>query len=146
MITAFIIGFLSGLRALTPSACIAWAAYLKRITLPPKLQKLSTLPAVLVLGTLAFLELIGDKLPSTPNRTSPPALAARLFMGALAGACLGPSLPVGAALGATGALTGTFVGFYARTGTVNATGLADLKVALLEDFLTLVGTLYLLSR
>lgn len=146
MIYALAFGFLTGLRSLSPTACIAWAAYLERIRLPRPLARLGTPLGVLILGVLALAELVADKLPRTPNRTAPPVLAARLVMGALAGACVGPALWSGALLGSLGALAGTYLGFYARTGTVNALALPDLKVALLEDFLCLATALFLLSR
>lgn len=150
MTYAFLIGFFSGLRSLTPTACIAWAAYIKRIQLPRPFCYLGTQLGLGIAGFLAILELLGDKHPGMPNRTRPPALLARLAMGALAAVCVGCVIGLApwrsAPLGAAGALVGTFVGFYARRGTVNALGLPDITVALVEDFLCLAGSLFLLYQ
>src|SRR4051812_18908759 len=67
-----------------------------------------------VTAAAAFGELVVDKLPSTPSRLQPSALAGRLVLGALAGgwcarsrnvAVVGPALVAGAA-----ALAGSYAG------------------------------------
>ena len=66
-------------------------------------------------------ELIGDKLPMTPSRTSPPPLLGRAASGAFVGAAL-----------------------FASEGRRAATGGADPAVALLEDAVVLFGSYRLL--
>jgi uncharacterized membrane protein len=98
----------------------------------------------------AALPPLADKLPQTPNRTSPPGLIARIIMGGLTGACVaaggGQGAPLGAILGAVGGVVGCFVGYQARTGLVKALSTRDLYVALLEDLVAIGGCLWVLSR
>jgi len=76
-------------------------------------------PATLIVVTLLALgELVADKLPRTPARTSPPGLIARIVLGGLCGVALatsaGASLVAAAAAGVAGALVGTFGGYNIR--------------------------------
>jgi len=147
---AFLIGLLSGLRCLTPAAAIAWAAYLGWLHLPRSLAWMGTLTAVVIFSALALFELINDKRPTTPARTAPPGLVARVLLGAFGGTCvaaaLGAGLGVGLALGIVGAFAGTFGGYQARTGLVKALGTRDLYIALLEDAVTIAASFFLVSH
>jgi uncharacterized membrane protein len=147
---AFLIGLLTGLRCLTPAAATAWAAYLGWLHLPRSLAWMGTLTAVVIFSALALFELINDKRPTTPARTAPPGLVARVVLGAFAGTCvaaaLGAGLGVGLALGIVGALAGTFGGYQARTGLVKALGTRDLYIALLEDAVTIAASFFLVSH
>jgi uncharacterized membrane protein len=71
-------------------------------------------------------------------------------MGALTGACLasggGQGIPAGALLGAVGGVLGCFGGYMARTRLVRALGVPDIYVALLEDLVTVAGSLWVVSR
>ncbi len=84
-------------------------------------------------------ELIGDKLPNIPPRTSPGSLTGRLMFGALAGLAIGSegrgkaALIKGAVAGMIGAAIGSFGGYRARKALVNMTGLPDPAVAVVED-------------
>jgi uncharacterized membrane protein len=146
----FLIGLLTGLRCMTPAAAIAWAAYLGWLHLPRALAWMGLLAAVVILSALALSELINDKRPTTPARTAPPGLVARVVLGAFGGACvaaaLGSGLGSGLALGIIGAVAGTFGGYQARTGLVKALGTRDLYIALLEDALTVAGSFFLVSH
>jgi uncharacterized membrane protein len=146
----FLIGLLTGLRGLTPSAAIAWAAYLGWLHLPPSLAWMGTLTAVVIFSALALFELINDKRPTTPARTAPPGLIARVVLGAFAGACvaaaLGAVVVAGLALGIVGALAGTFGGYQARARLVKALGTRDLYIALLEDAVTIAASFFLVSH
>ncbi len=87
-------------------------------------------------------ELVADKLPFIPARTSPPALAVRVLAGALCGRALAqrreaPAL-LGVTCGALGALAGSYGGYRARMYLTTARGWPALPVALGEDVLTLV--------
>jgi uncharacterized membrane protein len=77
---AFLIGLLTGLRSLTPAGAIAWAAYLGWLHLPRSLAWMGTLTAVVIFSALALFELINDKRPTTPARTAPPGLVARVVL------------------------------------------------------------------
>ena len=83
---SFLIGFFAGLRSPTPPAATAWAAHLGWLKLERPLSLIGSLPAVVIFTVLAAVELVADKLPNIPSRTSPPGLIARMVMGALTGA------------------------------------------------------------
>ena len=93
-----------------------------------------------VFKVLAGGELISDKMPHGPDRTSPPQLIARLASGATAGAVLsearGASVRVGALLGAAGALAGTFTFFHIRRYLNHEQDIPDPLLAVIEDAIT----------
>jgi uncharacterized membrane protein len=147
---AFLIGFFAGLRSLTPPAAVAWAAHLDWLKLQGTLALIGSFPSVAVLTLLAIAELVADKLPGIPNRTSPPGLIARIVTGGIAGAGIanagGQSALVGAVLGAAGGVAGCFGGYYARTRLVKALGSPDIYVALAEDLIAVAGCLWVVTR
>lgn len=104
------------------------------------------LPQVLRVGSVlaACGELVADKLPQTPSRLQPPAFAARLVLGAVAGWIVGGRGPadrrVAAALGLTAAAASTVAGTRARGLLSDRLG-SDLPGALGEDLtaITLAG-------
>ncbi len=148
---AFLIGVVSGLRSLTAPACVAWAAHLNWINLHNSpLSFMGSTVAVVIFTALAIAELVADKLPSTPSRTAPVGLTARIILGGLSGACLAvagaQSMALGAVVGVAGGLAGTFAGYRARTGLVKALKVPDLVIALLEDVVAIGGGLFVVSR
>lgn len=150
LLFAFFIGFFAGLRSLTAPAATAWAVHLGWLKLQGLLTLMGSLPAVAIFTLLAAVELVADKLPKTPKRTSPPGLIARIVMGGLTGACVatggGQGAPLGAVLGAVGGVVGCFRGYAARTRLVSALGMPDIYVALLEDLVAIAGSLWVVSR
>ncbi|HXA00303.1 MAG TPA: DUF4126 family protein [Candidatus Dormibacteraeota bacterium] len=148
---AALIGIFVGLRCLTPPAVVAWAALLHWIDLDAsRLHFLASKPAVIILTLAAIGELIADKLPSSPNRTAPLGLSARIVLGMLCGACITiaghqPSW-AGAVLGLAGALAGGFGGFLARTRSVKALKCPDFVIAVLEDAVAIGGALFVVTR
>lgn len=96
-----------------------------------------------VLKVLAVGELIGDKLPNTPNRTDPPGLGFRMLSGGTCGALLneaeGQSAVTGAVAGGVGAVVGSFLFMRLRLWLDNELGLPDPLVALAEDALTITA-------
>ncbi|MCU1226971.1 MAG: hypothetical protein JWQ42_5064 [Edaphobacter sp.] len=147
----FLIGCVAGLRSLMAPAIICAAAYLGWVHLGgTPLGFLDHKVTLVIFTILAIGELAVDKLPSTPPRTAPPALIARIVMGALAGAAMavgrGAGLGMGALLGAVAAGAVAFAGYYIRRGLVKQTRLPDVAVAVLEDLLTISGGLFVVSR
>jgi uncharacterized membrane protein len=148
---AFGIGFVAGLRALTPPAVLAWAAHLGWLNLKstPFAFMGSTIAAV-IFSLLAVFELIGDLRPSTPKRTAPVPLGARILMSALCGACVSAagnqSLIIGAILGAVGGIIGAFAGYEVRRKLVAALNIKDIFIALLEDIVTIGLAYFFVSR
>ena len=150
LLFAFLMGVLAGLRSLAPPAVTAWAAHLGWLKLPRLLSWIGTTPAVVIFTMLALLELVSDKRPTAPCRTAPTPLIARILMGAFAGACLAiagaQGAVLGVLLGGVGAVVGTFGGYQARTRLVKALGTPDFVIAVLEDLLTIGGSLWVVSR
>jgi uncharacterized membrane protein len=148
---AFGIGIVAGLRSLTAPAAVAWAAHLGWINLHgTPLAFMSSVWAVLIFSILAIVELIADQLPSTPSRTAPVGLSARIVTGALSGACLGVAggarLWQGALAGVLGGIAGAFGGYQARVGLVRALRVPDFAVAIPEDLIAIGLGLFLASR
>ena len=106
--------------------------------------------AVLIFTILALVELVADQLPSTPARTKPPGLIARIVLGGLSGAALalagGQSSVMGGVLGVVGGLIGAFAGYQVRTGLVRALKAPDLVIAVLEDLVGIGGALFVVTR
>jgi uncharacterized membrane protein len=150
LLFAFLIGFFTGLRCLSPTAVTAWATYSGWLKVPSPLSWIGTGTAAVIFTLLALVELVTDKLPKTPSRTAPPGLIARILLGALSGASVasagGEGIVLGAVLGIMGALAGTYGGYQARTRLVKALGTPDFVIALLEDFVTIGGSLWVVSR
>jgi uncharacterized membrane protein len=147
---AFLIGFLTGLRSLTPPAAVAWAAHLGWLKLQGGLAVMGSLTAVVNFTILAALELAADKWPRLPSRTSGFALVARMLLGALAGACVaaggGRDALLGAALGAIGGVAGGYGGYLARRGLVKALNVPDYCIAIVEDLIAIAGCLWIVTR
>jgi len=150
LVFAFLIGLFAGLRSLTAPAVTAWTAYLGWLKLERPLSLIGSLPSVIIFTLLAAVELVLDKLPSTPSRTATPGLIARIVTGALTGACVavgsGQAAIAGAFLGAAGGVVGCFAGYRGRTSLVKALGKRDIYVAVVEDVIAIGGSLWVLSR
>jgi uncharacterized membrane protein len=136
------LGFAAGLRAFTPPAVVAWAAYLAWLNLNASpLAFMGSIITAVIFSLLALFELFGDLRPSTPKRTAPVPLLARILTGGLCGGCLcaasNQSLIVGAILGAVGGVIGAFAGYEIRRKLVAALNIKDIFIALLEDLVTI---------
>ena len=145
-LTAFLIGLVAGLRAMMAPAAVSWAARLGWLNLqgtPLAVLGAAVTPWIFTVAALG--ELVNDKLPKTGSRKAPPALIARVLMGALCGAAVGAAgqaLAAGLAAGAIGAVAGTLGGYEFRARLVRALGGKDLPIALLEDFIAIVLALW----
>jgi uncharacterized membrane protein len=136
------IGFVAGLRSLTAPAAVSWAAHLGWLSLQGSpLAFMGSTAAVVILSILAAAELVADKLPQTPSRTTPGPLMARIVLGSLSGAGIvvsaGQSLPAGLVLGGLGGLIGAFAGYEARKRLVRGLEVKDTVIAVLEDLVAL---------
>jgi uncharacterized membrane protein len=150
LLVAFLIGVVAGLRSATAPAVVAWAAHRRWIDLHGSpLAFMGSTTAVVLFTVFALVELAADQLPSTPSRTQPPGLIARIVLGGLSGAALAASgsqsLAVGAALGAAGGIAGAFAGYEVRTRLVRALKVPDLVIACLEDAVAIGGGLLIVS-
>jgi uncharacterized membrane protein len=148
---AFLIGVVAGLRALTAPAAVAWAAHRNWIKLHNSpLSFLGSTSVVVVFTLLALVELVADQLPSTPSRTEPPGLIARIVLGGLSGAAVAASesqpIALGAVLGMAGGIVGAFAGYEVRTRLVRALKVPDFVIACLEDVVAIGGGILIVSR
>ncbi len=119
------LGFVTGLRSMTP------AALLVRTSEKPS-------PALIALTSfLAAGEIIADKLPVTPSRLSSGPLMGRIVFGALAGALVSrrfnQALLDGAIRGALGAVAGSIAGYVYRTLASQGLNFPDFVGAIVED-------------
>jgi uncharacterized membrane protein len=150
LLLSFLIGIVSGLRALTAPAIVAWAAHLHWIDLhASRLSFMGSTAAVAVFTVLALGELIYDKRPSIPSRTTVIGLLPRMVFGALCGAAVAAagvqSVGIRAALGAFGAIVGAFGGYQLRTRLVKSLKVPDVVIACLEDVVAIAGGLLIVS-
>ncbi len=145
------VGVAAGLRSLTPPAVVAWAAHLGWLNLNNSpLAFMGSIIAAIIFSLLALFELFLDLQPSTPKRTAPVPLVARILTGGLCGACLyaagNQSLIIGAILGAFGGVIGAFAGYEIRRRLVAALHVKDIFVALLEDLVAIGLACFFVSR
>jgi uncharacterized membrane protein len=145
------IGFTAGLRSLTPPAVVAWAAHLGWLNLNNSpLAFMGSIIAVVIFSLLAVFELFVDLQPSTPKRTAPVPLIARILTGGLCGACLCAAsnqwLIIGAILGGVGGVIGAFAGYEIRRKLVAGLNIKDIFIALLEDLVTIGLACFFVSR
>jgi uncharacterized membrane protein len=145
------VGFAAGLRSLTPPAVVAWAAHLGWLNLNNSpLAFMGSIITVVIFSILALFELFVDLQPSTPKRTAPVPLGARILMGGLCGACIcaasNQSLIIGAILGAIGGVIGACAGYQIRRKLVSALNIKDIFIALLEDLVTIGLAFFFVTR
>lgn len=151
LLLAVLMGVITGLRSLTAPAVLAWAANKNWLNLHnTPLSFMASTVAVVIFCILAAGELVVDQLPSTPSRTKPPGLIARILLGGLSGAGIAAagtqSLALGAVLGIAGSLVGTYGGHAARVGLVRSLKVPDFVIAVLEDAVAIGGGLFIVSR
>ncbi len=95
-------------------------------------------------------EMIGDKMPFAPSRTSAPALLGRALSGALVGAALFASAErrpaSGAVLGVLSAIAAAYVGEGLRLKGTEKLGVPDPVLGLLEDGIVLFAGTRLLRE
>src|SRR5450631_1487271 len=111
-----LLGLATGLRSMTPMAVLCWFAYFGYLPVDGTWAAWTAHLWVAILWTvLAVGELIGDKLPRVPDRTSAGPLIWRLILGGAAGSIAAMAMNgsglEGVLLGVLGALLGAFGGF-----------------------------------
>ncbi len=146
---AGILGFVAGLRSMTPLALLNWTSRIG-VDAESALEQFLDAPASRVIAsTLALGELVGDKLPFAPSRVSAGPLLGRIAIGGLAGAALCQrnrvSPIIGIAIGATAASIGSAAGHYGRKSLDKIKFVPDFVWASAEDTLAL-GLGYLATR
>ncbi len=148
-VSAFLIGVIAGLRAMTAPMAVSWAARLGWVHLENTWAAfLGAAITPYITSLLALGELINDKLPKTPSRKAPGSFGTRIAMGAFCGAALGSAsgaMAGGLILGALGAVVGTLGGYEARMRATKATG-NGLVIALIEDAIAVGGAFWIVSQ
>lgn len=160
-LTSLLIGFMAGLRSMTPLAAITWAQAWGWLQPRGVFAKTGTPPARLLLSLSASGEHLVDKLPMTPSRLTTPSLIVRAKTGGLSAAVLASGTDGnwlrGALLGGVGAVLGSYAGYHARVGlTAKAVTAAEAKgvpaevvkigVAVAEDVVAVAGSLWVLRK
>jgi uncharacterized membrane protein len=133
-----LLGMVTGMRSMTAMAVLCWFAYRGDLSLNDTWASWAAkLTTAVIFTVLALSELVADKLPKTPNRTTPGPLLVRVVMGGLIGSIVAAGLNgsgvEGVILGVVGALIGAFGGFLVRREIVLRLGCKDWQVALAED-------------
>ena len=138
------LGWVAGMRSMTPPALLARTLADRRgvarlLGRRQPARALGSEAAQTLLPLAALGEIVADKLPMTPARTSPAALAGRLATGALAGAALAAGRredPAASAVaGAVAAVASSFAMMALRKRAGEALDVPDPVVALAEDAL-----------
>lgn len=130
------LGAVAGLRAMMAPALLSYFAsrpendeFENNLFASPK--------TAVVLGLLAAGEFVGDKLPSTPNRTETLGLTARIFSGALVGGLIcaahQKNVRAGSFIGALSAIAAAFAGQHLRSTIANQTGIPSAVLGIVED-------------
>ncbi len=141
-----LLGVLTGCRTLTPIAVLCWFAYKGNLPVDGTWASWTGhLVTAIIFTVLAAGELVVDKLPGTGSRTALAPLLARLVFGGLVGAIVATGLDgdlvEGIVLGMSGALLGAFGGYLVRRRLVHRAGWEDWHVAVLEDVITVCGSI-----
>jgi uncharacterized membrane protein len=153
LILSFVLlGMTVGLRTMTAMAVLCWFAWMQLLPQHGWAFWVGSLVSVIVFTACAVGEYVVDTLPTTPSRTAPGPLIARIVFGGLVGvlaahAVIEPAVG-GAIFGVIGALIGAFGGVRVRLYWSKAIG-KDLPVALMESGIALglaVGTCWQLHR
>jgi uncharacterized membrane protein len=150
LILIFLLGCVAGLRSLTPPLVVSWAAHFGWLHFAgSKLAFVNRPFTIIVVSLLALVELIVDKLPQTPARTSPVGLVARGCLGGACGLALAISTrtspQLGVVVASIGAIFGAFAGYQARHALVSRLHLPDIAVALAEDAIAITGGLLIVA-
>jgi uncharacterized membrane protein len=137
------LGILAGMRSSSAPAITSHILshhYSKSLSKSP-LKFMQSDKVAAALKLFAAFEFVGDKLPSTPNRTKPIGVVFRCLSGSLAAASVfkvtGNNPLVGAAIGSVAAFGSTFGSYLLRKGMVKKTGVPDPVIGAVEDALVI---------
>lgn len=139
------LGTLAGMRTTSAPliACHILSNHQSKRLAHSPLRFMQSKNVAVALKVFALGEIVGDKLPSTPNRIKASALAARVLSGALAGASIykatGGKAPMGALIGGAAAFASTFGSYFLRKSTVKTSHIIDPLIGAIEDALVIGG-------
>ena len=137
-----LLGFITGMRTMTPLAVISWFAWLNLLPVADDwCWWCARLPVVIAFTLLAIIEYVADKLGYSPRPTRPAVLIVRFFIGGLVGAIVAAGLNAsgveGTILGVLGALVGAFAAYQLRHQLTHRYGCQTWHVTVSEDIFAL---------
>jgi uncharacterized membrane protein len=145
-----ILGIFVGFRAFMPLAMLSFFVWRQMLPMPPSLRVMGHMWVFVVLAVLASLEVFADKWRGMPNRTSPMGLVPRVAIGGFCGFLLAVSTYIsvwkGAGVCALLAVLGASLGYSLRQYFREATRTQDFYIAVIEDFVTFLGSWWVLSH
>jgi uncharacterized membrane protein len=134
LLIAFCLGVVAGLRSMMAPAAVLLSRHVR--------------VAGIVVAILALGELVVDLLPTTPSRTAPGPLVARILSGAFCGWLIASGSAAahisGVLAGIAGALVGTYGGHAARLRAIRVLG--AVPAALAEDVVAVVLAIFAVTR
>ena len=134
------LGIGTGIHSMTPIAAVTWGAESGKLVIPER-SPFSYLANKKVSGVclaVAVIEIVADKLPILPSRSSLLPLTSRMLLGGLSGGAVAAADEQPAALGiAIGAIAAAWCSYAATTGRTQLTdmGVPNAVVGLVEDLL-----------
>jgi uncharacterized membrane protein len=141
-----LLGFITGMRTLTPITVLCWFGWLHLLPLDPWATWAGKLPVAIAFTLLAALEYIADKYGRSPRPTRPTILLVRVFFGGLIGAIIATSLDAptseGVILGVLGALLGAFCAYQLRHQLTRRLGCKVWHITLAEDIFAIVFAIF----
>ncbi|WP_260702870.1 DUF4126 family protein [Edaphobacter flagellatus] len=141
-----LLGFVTGMRTMTPIAVLCWFAYLGYLPVSGSWAWwCAKLPVAIAFTVLALLEYVADKLYLSPRPTRPFVLTGRIFIGGLVGAILASGLNAsgieGGLLCTLGAIAGAFCAYQLRHQLTHRLGCKTWHVTVTEDIFVLASTI-----
>lgn len=135
---AAILGAVAGMRSMSSPAIVCGLAHAGVLPVHNKQLEILAHPAsVATTAVLAAGELIADKLPFVPARTTLGPLVTRTIAGALCGAAITSAkerpILLGALIGACAAVGATYTAYQTRLYLGQRAGIPDPAVAIMED-------------
>ena len=133
-----LLGFITGMRTMTPLAVISWFAWLGHLPVADDwCSWVAKLPVAIAFTVLAAAEYAADKLGYSPRPTRPAILSIRIFLGGLVGAIVAAGLDAsgveGTILGVLGAIVGAFCAYELRHQLTSRFGCKTWHVTVSED-------------
>jgi uncharacterized membrane protein len=137
-----LLGFITGMRTMTPLAVISWFAWLGLLPVSDDwCWWCAKLPVVILFTLLAAAEYVADNLGYSPRPTRPVVLIVRFFLGGFVGAVVAAGLNAsgveGTILGVLGALVGAFAAYQLRHQLTQRLGCKTWHVTVSEDIFAL---------
>lgn len=147
MLHAILIGAAAGMRSMTPLAAIAGAAWRGQLPHGHGAPHWAGHPLAAAAGlALAAAASAGEKWRGAPDRVTPPGIAARIAVGALAGAAVSPRdrRARAALIGAAGAIAGGYLSWRARLAAIARWG--QVPTGFVEDGVAAAATAGILDQ